>query len=1000
MARGSKSRVVGRVRSVLIVGTVLVAGMSGTARAESKTVPVDDAYYVSNGDWYDEHLYAGHIPGRDNILAATVLRFGVGGAIPPGAEIESATLRMHNVAGNGELGAYRIIGTLPGTYDASFHDHLAGPVDVIPIAANGGWHSWDVTAIVRAWLAGTHPNDGIAIFDYHGWGAFDDAWAGANAPYLEIQYSSPNADPPQLWGRAPQAGVIRYDDVSGDGAADAVLRTNSGSVMVAYSQDYAYASFSLWGTWNTAWQVALADVDGDGSADLVGVDPASRAIMVAPSTDTSFGTATGWGTWPSGYDAQFADVDGDGLADVVGTSSTGDVRVAASTGTAFAPAASWGSTAAGDDVRFADVDGDEVADLVGYRPSDGVIRVAASHMEGFHPAEAWGTVGAGQRRFADADGDGNGDLWIRNPSTGDVLVRRSNAEGFTAASYWGNWDPGRDFDAADADGDTRADAVGWNPSTRDIFVGLTTVEIPDGPPVEAYSEDPEVDYDDEDIVEPDGFARMAPASNRVPRLAFQDGVLSNAAALDAGHTQRYYDRIDQAGGTVVRFNVIWGQTEDRDGNFVWNLRPPGTWELDRAVDEARNRGFHVHLTLTGVNATWDCASHILPTGLGCPPNAPTGADPDPDQFAQFVRAVVEHFTQPTVRVKSYSLWNEPNARGFLGRRGTANRLMPTALYRELYLKGYDAATDVYPDARVFIGELAEGHARAARLPADSHLGSKLTNVTAMDFLHEVARPRDGSNESIVTNGLAHHPYQHNRPPHRAGDRFQVGVGKLNAPLKDPRNAKRYPRTLTGIHKTMDLLFKRRGLSGEIGGSGVRWMRTPGSRRPLLYLTEFGYFNKPYKQEHLERTRRRYPHNKAYWHTEARREAWLRGRDDRPGALEVVRDSRAKWMLLYHLVEFPDRDAQGNILTDQSETWDTGLVGPVVGSGPAQVTGTRPYGKDPSGRNVRSLAFPQEREAYCAIWRWASSRPGEFGVVPFPGWYPTESNECGTVVPDE
>jgi hypothetical protein len=985
MARGSRSRVVGRVRSVLIVGAVLVAGMGGTARAESKIVPADDAYYVSNGDWYDEHLYAGHIPGRDNILAATAVFFGVESAVPPGAEIESATLRLYSVNGNGQLGAYRIEGTLPDTYDPTFSQHVPELLDLVPVV--DGWNSWDVTDAVTAWIAGTEPNDGLAVYRRSGgWGAFDHVWAGATAPYLEVHYSSPNADPPQLWGRAPQAGAIRYEDVDADGAADAVLRTNSGSVMVALSEDHAYASFSLWGAWNPAWQLALADVDGNGASDLVGVDPASRAIMVAPSTGTAFETATGWGTWPSGYDANFTDADGDALADLIGSSSsTGEVRAAISTGTGFEAPVNWGSAPANDDVRFADVDGDEIADLVAHRASDDGMRVAVSTGYSLDPIESWGTVGSGQRRLADADGDGNADLWIRNTTTGDVLVRRSNGEAFTAASYWGNWEPERDFDAADADGDLRADAVGWNPSTRDIFVGLTTVEIPDGPPVEEFFEDPEVDYDDEDVAGSGGLLRD-PDPDRVPRLAFQDdGVLVDRRGLSGdplvanAQIQRLYDRIKQAGASVIRFNVIWGQTQthpDAQGvrQYLWA-------NLDRAVDEANARGFHVHLTITGVAAGWECDPDF-PHWRACPPERPTGRDPDPAEYADFVGAVVRHFTEDRdgdgdrdIRVSSYSLWNEPNLKVFLAHQGGT---VPAGLYRRLYRQGYDAATEAYSGARVFIGELSELKTNG-RLPG-SHLprsDDRKVIVTAMDFLQEVTRPRDPDAGSTLTHGVAVHPYQHREPPHTAGDRWRTGVGKLNGRLRDPRNVRRGRQNLTGVNSTIDRLFKRRGLAGDTGGTAFRWLRTPGGRRPSLYLTEFGYLNKPQEGEHLSAPNRR-TRVKNYWHTEARRANWLRGTPQRRGALEVMRRSRPKWILLYHLVEAP------------AARWDSGLIAP-----DGTVDGDRPYGKDPDGRILNRLDFSQPRRAYCAIWEWASSEPGEFGS-PYPGWYDTDSNECGTV----
>jgi hypothetical protein len=179
------------------------------------------------------------------------------------------------------------------------------------------------------------------------------------------------------------------------------------------------------------------------------------------------------------------------------------------------------------------------------------------------------------------------------------------------------------------------------------------------------------------------------------------------------------------------------------------------------------------------------------------------------------------------------------------------------------------------------------------------------------------------------------------------------------------------------------------------------------RRPSLYVTEFGYFNKPLNSSDLAPDAP--GSRKNYWHTEHTRALKLRGQStSRPGALEVIREGRAKWALLYHLVEYPGQlDAKtGQPVPPGRVPWDSGLVGtpPIItnpdGSrtiGPAAVTGTRSYGKDPNGRNLTRLDFPQGREAYCAIWRWASHPPGEFGSN-FPGYYDTHSNECGMLSP--
>lgn len=82
-------------------------------------------------------------------------------------------------------------------------------------------------------------------------------------------------------------------------------------------------------------------------------------------------------------------------------------------------------------------------------------------------------------------------------------------------------------------------------------------------------------------------------------------------------------------------------------------------------------------------------------------------------------------------------------------------------------------------------------------------------------------------------------------------------------------------------------------------------------------------------------------------------------------------------------------------------WDTGLFlapfhdasGALV---PGKVDGDRPYGKDPGYDATKvdytRIDFVQQRAAYCAIWRWAASKPGYYGNKPS-GYYATLPNEC-------
>lgn len=145
--------------------------------------------------------------------------------------------------------------------------------------------------------------------------------------------------------------------------------------------------------------------------------------------------------------------------------------------------------------------------------------------------------------------------------------------------------------------------------------------------------------------------------------------------------QFVYDRMAECKMTWLRLNVY--------SSFV-ALR--GFSDLDRVVDEARARGIHVQMTLSG-RPRWEMEG-------GKPDGGVPHIDPKPLHFAIFVSNVVEHFRD---RVHRYSVWNEPNYPAFLG----SNKGRNTAdMYAELYKAGYDTIRRVQPKAQILWGEIA------------------------------------------------------------------------------------------------------------------------------------------------------------------------------------------------------------------------------------------------------------------------------------------------------
>ena len=153
-----------------------------------------------------------------------------------------------------------------------------------------------------------------------------------------------------------------------------------------------------------------------------------------------------------------------------------------------------------------------------------------------------------------------------------------------------------------------------------------------------------------------------------------------------------------------------------------------------------------------------------------------------------------------------------------------------------------------------------------------------------------------------------------------------------------------------------------------------------TKRPGLYLTEFGYKNRPTR----DFNRRRKPgrdNGDLYWHIERYRANWFAGWRGHKGALDLAGGAKAKRFTLYHAIEVPPlplSDARVNGDAAKGDQDDAGLF-----QQNGVITGIRGYGKDKE-RHPTSFRTPQERLAYCAIRGWAIRR-GYF-ASPFPSTY--------------
>jgi hypothetical protein len=815
------------------------------------------------------------------------------------------------------------------------------------------------------------------------------------------------------WSATAPTDEVRFGDVNGDGAADQVTRDKlTGTVTVRLANGSGFDPPQQWGSFSTLYDLHVADVNGDGNADLVGRD-AGGNLQAALSTGEAFLAASAWGSWDPARTIDFADIDGDGAADVVGRDpTTGDVSVGYSDGEAsFEGPLSLGTWADGYTLSFVDVDGDQRADAVGRNPSTGDTRVAVQSDSGLQPATSWGSLpGNYDVTFGDVNGDTLADVVARDRQTGDTQVMQSDGTGFGAPASWGTWDPASDLQTYDLNGDGRLDIVGTD-MVGNVRVAPSTAPTPPGPPADDPAPADTTLDSPPAALPPLTPPATPPLSDQCPApttttagphkgmmLAYQDDghLLQRDGLINEGvdgprfttgepkaicAINHLYDRARQSGASLVRFNVYWGRHENAtnpDGTYAGGTRY--YWDkLDRAVDLARANGFRVELTITGAAlvpragkppTNLDCNTDYNPNGRGCANNdtAATGEDPSPTAYRAFVQQVVHHFThdpaneqQPLVRADYFSIWNEPNTTQFL--RGSSDdekkKRVPVDLYGQLYAAGYRGYLDGLQGVtgtRILIGELSSGR-RSGRGPGaicvDVARGKRRCFYPATDFLQEAAKAastwlRDrGLDDHVVADGVALHPYQHDANPWSAGyDKYRIGIGNLHK-----------------MYETIKAMCSSDGTTCK--GS----IRRPDGRRPLLYLTEFGYLS---IGVHQGTPLRRY-------HRETVRATRFAGSSRHPGALAQALKAGAQTMLIYELAEHPPPVLPPD---PRAYVWDSGVIGQPLDypSGDADIVGCRPYGKPKDGTSWKggscsprdAKGYAQDRKAYCAIRRWAAS----------------------------
>jgi len=271
--------------------------------------------------------------------------------------------------------------------------------------------------------------------------------------------------------------------------------------------------------------------------------------------------------------------------------------------------------------------------------------------------------------------------------------------------------------------------------------------------------------------------------------------------LDPAKTEATLNTIAGLGTHALRVILYWHNVSPSPNS---STKPAGLNEADSAVYDwskydaivngAKARGWKVLLTVSGPAPKWGT--------LG---RRDTVTHPDPNQFAQFVQAVAQHYG---TKIDLWSIWNEPNHPDFLRPQFFRGQPASGEWYRKLFLgalRGFKAAK--LPHAKVLMGETAP--------VGTSHELSPLVFLRQALCLNASYHKKAGCKE-LPIHGYAHHAYTRKPGPYwHPGNPNDVSIGtlsRLTRALDRAARAHAIPRhvpiylTEFGIQSTPDPVY--------------------------------------------------------------------------------------------------------------------------------------------------------------------------------------------------
>jgi nuclear transport factor 2 (NTF2) superfamily protein len=255
------------------------------------------------------------------------------------------------------------------------------------------------------------------------------------------------------------------------------------------------------------------------------------------------------------------------------------------------------------------------------------------------------------------------------------------------------------------------------------------------------------------------FAAAAPSEAKTSQFTLFEAPRELLSADDALR-QQTLDEIQGMGVNWLRVVILWRSVAPSSGSS----KPPTgfddagqagyIWDrYDRAINEARARGMHLLVTISGPIPKWASGNHKSYT-----------YKPSVSRFQKFVTAVGNRYRG---QVDMWSIWNEPNHPEFLspqyaGRKGHRYAYSPK-LYRRLFLAGDR-------------GLRASGNGSDKLLMGETEPRGTTKAVPPLRFLRGVLAARG----KLPADGYAHHAYTTAAgPTFRPSNRDDVTIGVLS-----------------------------------------------------------------------------------------------------------------------------------------------------------------------------------------------------------------------------